>query len=245
MVQSRRRQRGGANESLGQGQVYETMNPMRMGRPLQMGGYREMTGAPLDYSGMLDESMRGSARVSGLDASYADAAAQKGGRRSRSRSRSRNNRSRNNRRSKSRNNRKSRSRNNRRNNRSRNNRRRMQRGGYSPAEVTSPTLLLSSYEGTGANLPAQVFDQKATPYSPGADAALQRAMQGGSRRRNRRNNRSRQNSRSRQNRNRSNKRRNNRRQRGGFAPVDQRSMLLTDYSKAGLPEGFNDPLLKH
>jgi hypothetical protein len=240
MVQSRRRQRGGANESLGQGQVYETMNPMRMGRPLQMGGYREMTGAPLDYSGMLDESLRGSARVSGLDASYADAAAQKGGRRSRSRntrSRSRNtrSRSRNSRKSRSR---KSRSRKSRsRKSRSRNNRRRMQRGGYSPAEVTSPTLLLSSYEGTGANLPAQVFDQRATPYSPGADAALQRAMQGGSRRRNRRNNRSRQNSRSRQNR--------NRRQRGGFAPVDQRSMLLTDYSKAGLPEGFNDPLLKN
>jgi hypothetical protein len=240
MVQSRRRQRGGANESLGQGQVYETMNPMRMGRPLQMGGYREMTGAPLDYSGMLDESMRGSARVSGLDASYADAAAQKGGRRSRSRntrSRSRNTRSRSRKSRKSRS-RKSRSRKSRsRKSRSRNNRRRMQRGGYSPAEVTSPTLLLSSYEGTGANLPAQVFDQRATPYSPGADAALQRAMQGGSRRRNRRNNRSRQNSRSRQNR--------NRRQRGGFAPVDQRSMLLTDYSKAGLPEGFNDPLLKN
>ena len=222
MVHSRRRQRGGANESLGQGQVYETMNPMRMGRPLQMGGYREMTGAPLDYSGMLDDSMRGSARVSGLDASYADAAAQKGGRRrrnNRSRSNRRNNRSRNNR---SRNNR---SRNNRRNNRSRS--RRMQRGGYSPAEVTAPTLLLSSYAGTGANLPPQVFDQKATPYSAGADAAMQRAMQGGSRRRNR---------------NRKNK---SRRQRGGFAPVDQRSMLLTDYSKAGLPEGFNDPLLKH
>jgi hypothetical protein len=212
-----------------------------------MGGYREMTGAPLDYSGMLDDSMRGSARVSGLDASYADAAAQKGGRRNR-RNRSRNNRSRNNR---SRNNRSrsNRSRNNRsRNNRSRNNRsnrnksRRMQRGGYSPAEVTSPTLLLSSYAGTGANLPPQVFDQRASPYSAGADAAMQRAMQGGSRRRNRnRQNRSRQN-RNRQNRSRQNR---NRRQRGGFAPVDQRSMLLTDYSKAGLPEGFSDPLLKN
>jgi len=133
----------------------------------------------------------------------------------------------------------------------------MQRGGYSPAEVTAPSLLLSSYAGTGANLPPHVFDQKASPYSAGADAALQRAMHGGSRHRSRQN-RSRQNrsSRSRQNRknrsrqNRKNRSRQNRknrsrRQRGGFAPVDQRSMLLTDYSKAGLPEGFSDPLLKH
>lgn len=69
--QNRRRQRGG--NSLAQGRDFEKYHMN------QHGGYRHMPGAPLDYTGELDQSMRVDARVAQYDAHFRDAAAQRGG----------------------------------------------------------------------------------------------------------------------------------------------------------------------
>ena len=165
MVRRSRRQRGGANEHLSQGAKFASLHTN------QHGGSRELMGAPLDYTGVLDSSMRGAARLEGYDAHFAAARAQSGGSRRR---------------------------------------RRRQRGGYSPADVGSPYTLLDSYGGAGAGLPPT-----------GSTMPVQ--MKGGRRRRGsrrRRGNRT---------------RRGTRRQRGGYSPVGSPTMLLSDYSKAGLP----------
>ena len=129
--QQRRRQRGGANESLGQGQMFQKYHAN------QHGGSRALEGAPLDYSGVLDSSLRAGARLEQYDAHFRDAQAQRGGsRRNRSRSnRSRNNRSRNN---------------------TRNRQRRQRGGGLSPADVNAAYTLLPSYAGAGVPPPASM-----------------------------------------------------------------------------------------
>lgn len=79
--QSRRRQSGG---SLAQGQVFANIHKA------QHGGSRELVGAPLGYSGVLDAGMRGAAGVEKYDQYFAQAQAhaQAGGSRSRSRRKS-------------------------------------------------------------------------------------------------------------------------------------------------------------
>jgi hypothetical protein len=139
---SRRRQRGGANESLSQGQAYAKFHMN------QHGGSRDLVGAPLDYSGVLDSSLRGSAGLTKYDGHFAAATAashpQSGGSRRRrqrqSRQRQRQRQSR------------QRQRQSRQRQRQRQSRR--QRGGYlSPADVGAPHTLLSSYAGTGTMPP--------------------------------------------------------------------------------------------
>jgi hypothetical protein len=165
MVRRSRRQRGGANEHLLQGERFANVHRN------QHGGSRELVGAPLDYTGVLDSSMRGAARLEGYDAHFTAARAQSGGSR----------------------------------------RRRRQRGGaLSPADANAPYTLLDSYGGARAGLP------------PTSDTPVQ--MKGGKRRKSRRSNRSR-----------STRRNGTRRQRGGYSPVASPTMLLSDYSKAGLP----------
>ena len=136
MVNRTRRQRGGANESLSQGQAYAKFHMN------QHGGSRDaLVGAPLDYSGVLDASLRGSAGLTKYDAHFAGAAAvssqpQSGGSR-RSRQRQRQSRQRQSRQRQS-----------------RQRQRKSQRGGYmSPADVGAPNTLLSSYAGTGTMPP--------------------------------------------------------------------------------------------
>ena len=109
-------------------------------------------------------------------------------------------------------------------------RRRRQRGGsLSPADVSQSYTLLKDY--TGAGLSAPPADGPLVPYIvTGGDRVQQvnAPMKGGRRgrkSRSRRGNKSKSRSKSR-----------SRRQRGGYAPVAQASMLLTDYSKAGLPD---------
>jgi hypothetical protein len=107
-------------------------------------------------------------------------------------------------------------------------RRSMRGGGLAPAAVDQPNTLLTDYKGAGIAAPPP--DGPLVPYivtggdrvhaSPGPVAA---PMKGGRRQSRRRQSRRRQQSR-------------RRRQRGGYAPVGQASMLLKDYSKAGLPD---------
>jgi len=212
---SRRRQRGGANESLSQGQAYAKFHMN------QHGGSRDaLVGAPLDYSGVLDSSLRGSAGLTKYDGHFAAATAasasypQSGGSRRR-RQRQRQSRQRQRQRQSRQRQRQSRQRQS----RQRQRQSRRQRGGYlSPADVGAPHTLLSSYAGTGTMPPPA--NGPMVPYTvTGGDRMP--AMKGG--RRSRR-----------------------RRQRGGYAPISQPSMLMSSeqYSKAGLPS-FNDPLLKN
>jgi len=99
-------------------------------------------------------------------------------------------------------------------------RRRSQRGGgLSPAEVGKPYTLLESYVGAGVPPPQAVGDH-----------GVPSQMKGG--RRSRRQQSRRQQSRRQQSRRQQSRRRS---QRGGYAPVGQASMLLNDYSNAGLP----------
>ena len=102
-------------------------------------------------------------------------------------------------------------------------RRRSQRGGsLSPAEVGQAYTLLDSYDNAGV------------PPPHGVPAP----MKGGRRTRSRRqqSRRRSQKSRSRSQKSRSRRQQSRRRrQRGGYAPVGHASMLLEDYSKAGLP----------
>jgi len=217
-VNRSRRQRGGANESLAQGAQFAKFHVS------QHGGSRDpLMGAPLDYTGVLDSSMRGAARLSSYDAHFAAAQAQSGGSRRRQsrrrQSRRRQSRSRQSRRRQSR-----RRQSRRRQSRSRQSRRRQQRGGgMSPADVSHPYTLLGGGEGA----PAAVGERMHSPSS----------MKGG--RRSSRNRRQ----------NRKIKKRNNRsrRQRGGYSPIGNPSMLLasSEYDKAGLHGDFKDPLLRH
>lgn len=120
---ARRRQRGGANESLAQGADFSKFHMQ------QHGGSRALMGAPLDYTGELDASLRGAARMTGLDASYREASAhgvQAGGARRKSKAR------------KSKSKRKSRK-----------SKSRKQRGGCGGAPVGQPTMLLDNYAKAG------------------------------------------------------------------------------------------------
>jgi hypothetical protein len=130
-VNRSRRQRGGANESLAQGAQFAKFHVS------QHGGSRDpLMGAPLDYTGVLDSSMRGAARLSSYDAHFAAAQAQSGGSRSRQ--------------------------SRRRQSRSRQSRRRQQRGGgMSPADVSHPYTLLGGGEGA----PAAVGERMPSPAS--------------------------------------------------------------------------------
>ena len=149
MAKSRRnrRQRGGADESLRQGAEYLKINSAMRGGAL-------LTGAPVGYTGMLEDGLRAQARVGELDASINAARAQgpdqAGGRRTRRRnsrksrkaSKSRNARNAN----KSRNAKKSR---NARRSRSRS---RKQRGGaikFEGADYNSSPMLLNDYSKAG------------------------------------------------------------------------------------------------
>lgn len=165
MVRRSRRQRGGANEHLSQGANFARVHTN------QHGGSRELVGAPLDYTGVLDSSMRGAARLEGYDSHFAAARAQSGG--------------------------------------SRRRRRRQRGGALSPADANAPYTLLDSYGNERAGLPP-------------TGGAAPMAMKGGRRSRSRRGRSSR-------------RRRGTRRQRGGYSPVSSPTMLLSDYSKAGLP----------
>lgn len=215
--QHRRRQRGGDGESLAQGREFNKYHVN------QHGGYRDMPGAPLDYTGELDQSMRSAARVAQYDAHFRDAAAQSGGSRRRSQKNKSRRQTKNCRQSKSR--------------RQTKNKRRSQRGGYSPADASSPYTLLQDYRGTGAMVPPAT--PSLVPYTVmGGDRVMASpsSMNGG----NRRNNRSRRNKR--QNRKQKNR---SRRQRGGYSPIGAASMLLSqgEYDKAGLHHDFRNPLL--
>jgi len=96
-------------------------------------------------------------------------------------------------------------------------RRRSQRGGsLSPAEVGQAYTLLDSYDNAGVPPPHGV----PAPMKGGRRTRSQKSRSQKSRSRS-------QKSRSQQSR--------RRRQRGGYAPVGHASMLLEDYSKAGLP----------
>ena len=116
MVNRSRKQRGGANESLAQGVQFAKYHVN------QHGGSRDpLLGAPLDYTGVLDSSMRGAARLTSYDAHFAAAQAQSGG------SRRRQSRRQQSRRQQS---------------RRRQSRRRQQRGGaLSPADANAPYML--------------------------------------------------------------------------------------------------------
>ena len=141
-----RRQRGGANESLGQGEEYAKFHVN------QHGGSRDaLMGAPLDYTGVLDSSMRGAARLDRYDGHFAAAQAQSGG--SRRRRRQRQSRSRQSRR------RQSRSRQSRR----RQSRRRQRGGSMSPADANAPYTLLGG-----------------VPVPPGAGQMVPHSVSGGS-----------------------------------------------------------------
>jgi hypothetical protein len=207
--QQRRRQRGGANESLEQGQMFQKHHVN------QHGGSRALEGAPLDYTGVLDSSLRAGARLEQYDAHFRDAQAQSGGSR---RSRSRQNKSRQN---------KSRS------NKSRRNRQRG--GGVSPADANASYTLLPSYAGAG--VPPPPAQGALVPYTVvGGDRLSPASMKGGSRKSQKK---------SRKNKSQKNRRNKSRRQRGGFSPVGHPSMLLStsEYSKAGLHPEFKNPLL--
>jgi len=104
----------------------------------QHGGSRALMGAPLDYTGELDASLRGAARITGLDASYQQAAAQAGGARRKSKARKSKSKSRS---------RKSKSRS--RKSKSRKSKSRKQRGGCGGAPVGQPTMLLDNYAKAG------------------------------------------------------------------------------------------------
>jgi len=116
-------------------------------------------------------------------------------------------------------------------------RRRSQRGGsLSPAAVGQSYTLLDSYAGAGVPPPHATGPQ--VPYTViGGDHGAPAPMKGG--RRKNKNNKSRKNKSSRKNnkshKNNKSRSRSRKNQRGGFAPVGQASMLLEDYSKAGLP----------
>jgi hypothetical protein len=213
--QNRRRQRGGGDESLAQGREFEKYHMN------QHGGYSEMPGAPLDYTGELDQSMRADARVAQYDAHFRDAAAQRGGSRRRRQNKSRR-QSKNKRSSKNKN----------------RSRRQSQRGGYSPAAASAPYTLLTDYRGTGIMAPPAT--PSLVPYTViGGDHARSSpsTMQGGNRSRSRRNKRNQKS--------RSQKSRNNRRQRGGYSPIGAPTMLLSEseYNKAAIHHDFRDPLL--
>jgi len=92
----------------------------------QHGGSRALMGAPLDYTGELDASLRGAARITGLDASYQQAAAQAGGARRKSKARKSKSKS-----------------------KSRKSKSRKQRGGCGGAPVGQPTMLLDNYAKAG------------------------------------------------------------------------------------------------
>jgi len=115
-----RRQRGGAHESLAQGADFSKIHMQ------QHGGSRALMGAPLDYTGELDASLRGAARITGLDASYQQAAAQAGGARRKSKARKSKSKS-----------------------KSRKSKSRKQRGGCGGAPVGQPTMLLDNYAKAG------------------------------------------------------------------------------------------------
>lgn len=70
--QSRRRQSGGG-ASLVQGQAFANVHRA------QHGGSRELVGAPLGYTGVLDAGMRGAAGLEKYDAHFAQAQAQTNG----------------------------------------------------------------------------------------------------------------------------------------------------------------------
>lgn len=115
-------------------------------------------------------------------------------------------------------------------------RRRSQRGGsLSPAAVGQSYTLLESYAGAG--VPPPHANGAQVPYTVvGGDHGAPAPMKGG--RRSRKNRKTKSRSRkNRKNNSRKNRKTNSRRrsQRGGYAPVGQASMLLEDYSKAGLP----------
>lgn len=114
-------------------------------------------------------------------------------------------------------------------------RRRSQRGGsLSPAAVGQSYTLLESYAGAG--VPPPHANGAQVPYTViGGDhgAPAHAPMKGGRRSRNNRKTNSK--NRKSNSKNRKNKSSRRRSQRGGYAPVGQASMLLNDYSKAGLP----------
>jgi len=207
--QQRRRQRGGFNASLDQGQVYQNHHAT------QHGGSRALEGAPLDYTGVLDSSLRAGARLEQYDAHFRTAQAQSGG---------------------------SRRRRNKSCKKSRNNRQRRQRGGaLSPADANASYTLLPSYDGAG--VPPPPAQGALVPYTVvGGDRLSPASMKGG--RRKSQKNKSRKNN-SRKNNSQNNRRNKSRRQRGGFSPVGQPSMLLSnsEYDKAGLHAEFKNPLL--
>jgi len=112
-------------------------------------------------------------------------------------------------------------------------RRRSQRGGsLSPAAVGQSYTLLESYAGAG--VPPPHANGAQVPYTVvGGDHGAPAPMKGGRRSRNNRKTNSK--NRKSNSKNRKNKSSRRRSQRGGYAPVGQASMLLNDYSKAGLP----------
>jgi len=77
--QQRRRQRGGAGESLLQGEGYQKFHMN------QHGGFRQLDFAPVGHTGELDPSLRGGARLEEYDAHFRAAQAQSGGSRRRRR----------------------------------------------------------------------------------------------------------------------------------------------------------------
>ena len=162
-----RKQRGGANESLVQGAQFAKFHMN------QHGGSRDaLMGAPVGYTGVLDSSMRGAARLDQHDAHFAAAQAQSGGsRRRRRQSQSRKNKSRRrqSRRSQS---------------------RRWQRGGaMSPADASAPYTLLDQY--AGARVPPPPPQGPLVPYTVVGGDRMPVPMKGGRRNRSRRNRRQR------------------------------------------------------
>ena len=101
-------------------------------------------------------------------------------------------------------------------------RRRSQRGGgvLAPADVGQSYTLLDNYGDAGV---------------PPPQAHSAPAPMNGGRRRSRSNRRQSRKNKNRKNNSRKNRSNRRRSQRGGYAPVGQASMLLNDYSKAGLP----------
>ena len=217
--QKKRSQRGGDGESLVQGREFQKYHVN------QHGGYRDLVGAPLGYTGELDQSMRDAAGVTKYDAHFRYAAAQSGG----SRRRSQKNKSRRSQKKKSRRSQKNKSRSQKNKSRSR-----RQRGGYSPAPASAPHTLLQDYRGTGVMPPPP--NPPFVPYTVvgGDQPRSSSSMEGGKRRRNRKSRQKRkQNKQSR------------RQQRGGYSPIGAPSMLLSqgEYDKAGLHHDFKNPLL--
>jgi hypothetical protein len=158
--QKKRSQRGGDGESLVQGREFQKYHVN------QHGGYRDLVGAPLGYTGELDQSMRDAAGVTKYDAHFRYAAAQSGG----SRRRSQKNKSRRSQKNKSRSQK----------NKSRS---RRQRGGYSPAPASAPHTLLQDYRGTGVMPPPP--NPPFVPYTVvgGDQPRSSSSMEGGKRKR--------------------------------------------------------------